>query len=203
MNRYITGSMIKEYREESGLTQLQLAERLGVSDKTVSKWETGRGYPDITLVEPLASVLGLSVIELMTGESVCNTNRAANMLKSRFYVCPICGNIIVSAGEAVISCCGVTLPALEAEMPDAEHEMSIERVEDEYYVSLDHDMSKTHHISFLAAIRDDDVEIKKLYAEGAASARFKISGTKWLCCYCNKHGLFKVKVGYRNQKQQA
>lgn len=51
MDQYITGAAIKGLRERNGMTQLQLAERLGVSDKTVSKWETGKGYPDITLME--------------------------------------------------------------------------------------------------------------------------------------------------------
>ena len=54
MNQYVTGTVIKELREKDKMTQFQLAEKLGVSDKTVSKWETGKGYPDITLLEPIA-----------------------------------------------------------------------------------------------------------------------------------------------------
>ena len=55
MNQYVTGAAIKELREKNRMTQLQLAEKLGVSDKAVSKWETAKGYPDITLLEPIAS----------------------------------------------------------------------------------------------------------------------------------------------------
>lgn len=191
MNSYVTGAMIRRLREEKNLTQHQLAEKLNVSDKTVSKWENNHGYPDISLVEALADALGVSVIELFSGENVVNTNKSFNMLRAKFYVCPVCGNIICSTGEAVISCCGIVLPALEAEPEDEAHRPYVEKVEDEYYVSLPHEMSKTHYISFIAAVRDDGCEIKKLYAEGNAEARFKISRTKYLLYYCNLHGLFK------------
>ena len=192
MNPYVTAAMIRHLRESRGMTQQQLAGRLNVSAKAVSKWETGRGYPDISLIEPLAAALGVSVIELFSGEDVVNTNRAFDMLRSRLYVCPVCGNVILGAGEAVVSCCGITLPALEAEPADEAHAVRVERVEDEYYVSLAHEMSKTHYISFIAAQRDDGVELKKLYPEGAADARFKIGGTRALLFYCNRHGLFKT-----------
>ena len=192
MNQYVTGAMIKRLRESRKLTQQQLAEKVKVSDKAISKWETGRGYPDISLIEPLSSALGVSVIELFSGENVSNTNRASNMLRIKLYVCPICGNIIQSIGEAVVSCCGIVLPALEAEPPDHMHPVRLEQVEDEYYVTIDHEMSKTHYISFLAASRDDGFEIKKLYPEGNAEARFRISRTHALYCCCNRHGLFRL-----------
>ncbi len=123
MNNYITGNAIKILREKQKLTQSQLAEKLCVSDKTVSKWETGRGLPDISMIEPLANVLKVSVPELLSGDLVINQNRSANLLKSSLYVCPICGNVFHSAGKAMISCCGVTLPPLEAEAPDDEHQI--------------------------------------------------------------------------------
>ncbi len=192
MNQYVTGSMIKRLREGKKITQQELAEKLSVSAKAVSKWETGRGYPDITLVGPLASALGVSVIELFSGEDVVNSNKASNMLRMKFYVCPLCGNVIQSTGEAVVSCCGIVLPALEAESADGGHTLNVERAEDEYYVSLSHEMSKTHYISFIAAVRDDGCEIKKLYPEGGADARFKISRTKYIYYYCNRHGLFRA-----------
>lgn len=191
MNQYVTGTMIKRLREGRQLTQQQLAEKLGVSDKAISKWETGRGYPDITLAEPLAAALGVSLIELFSGEDVANTNRSFNMKRIRIHVCPICGNIIQSTGEAVISCCGITLPALEAEAEDDLHHLKIEQVEDEYYVSIHHEMSKTHYISFIIAIQDDGYEIRKLYPEGNAEARFKISRTRSFMYYCNKHSLYQ------------
>ena len=118
MNHYITGATIRELRERQHMTQAALAEMLYVSDKAVSKWETGRGLPDITLIEPLAKALHVSVPELLSGKAIVNANRASNLLRSCIYVCPICGNVIRAKGEAMVSCCGVALPALEAEEPD-------------------------------------------------------------------------------------
>lgn len=194
MDQYVTGAIIKRLREEKGLTQSELAERLRVSDKTVSKWETGKGYPDITLIEPIAKALGISVQELLSGSSVTNRNQSFNMYRVKFYVCPVCGNVLVSTGEAVVSCCGLMLNPLEAEEPDAEHALAAEKVEDEYYVRLAHPMTKTHSVSFIAAVSDIGVELTKLYPEGEAEARFKISRTRYLYWYCNHHGLFRVRI---------
>jgi len=194
MNQYVTGAMIKRLRESKNLTQQQLAEKMHTSDKTISKWETGRGYPDISLIEPLSKALGVSVIELFSGENVTNTNRSFHMLRTKLYVCPICGNILHSTGEAIVSCCGLVLPPLEAEAEDEAHRIRFEPVEDEYYVTVDHEMSRTHFISFLIAARDDGYEFKKLYPEGGAEARFKIGRTKYLYCYCNHHGLYRATV---------
>lgn len=194
MNQYVTGAIIKKLREEKRITQAELAEQLHISDKTISKWETGKGYPDISLIEPLASALGISVIELMSGNDVCNSNRSLNMRKLKFYVCPICGNVVTAIGEAVISCCGVTLPALEAERADDTHVLTVEQSEDEYYVSVNHEMSKLHYISFLAAVKDNSVELTKMYPESLAEARFKTSRTREIYYYCNRHGLFVARV---------
>ena len=191
MNQYVTGSIIKELRENKKLTQQQLADKLYVSDKTISKWETGKGYPDITLLEPLASELGISVIELMAGKSVINTNKSFNMMKTKFWVCPVCGNIICSTGNTVISCCGILLPSLEVETDDNNHEITIEKSEDEYYVKISHEMTKQHYISFIAAVKDNGYELTKLYPEGEAEARFKIERTQYIYYFCNHHGLFR------------
>ncbi len=192
MKQYITGSVIKKLREKKKMTQAELAGCLHVSDKAISKWETGKGYPDITLLEPLASALGISTIELLSGENITNNNRSFQMLKSRFYVCPVCGNIMTATGESVVSCCGITLPPLEAEAADSEHSPHVEKVEDEYYVALSHDMTREHYISFIAALTYDRVTLVKMYPEGNAEARFKIAGTKTIYYYCNRHGLYKL-----------
>ena len=194
MDNYVTGAAIRRKREEKGLTQEELANRLSVSGKTVSKWETGQGFPDVSLLEPIAGALGISVIELISGEDIRNRNRAFNMARCRFYVCPMCGNVITAAGEALISCCGVTLPPLEPEETDCEHCISAEAVEDEYYVTLNHPMEREHYVSFLAAVTDNGVSIVKLYPEGGCGARFKMSRVQRLFAYCNRHGLFCVKV---------
>lgn len=194
MNQYVTGSIIKRLREERKLTQQQLAEQLLVSDKTISKWENGRGYPDITLLEPLAAALGISLPELLSGQTVINTNRHGNMNKMKFYVCPVCGNILTGTGEAVISCCGITLPPQEAEEADGRHDLQVTLCEDEYYITSGHEMDKTHYLSFLAAVRDNGFELVKLYPEMDAEVRFQVARTDRIYYYCNRHGLFFKKV---------
>ena len=192
MDRYVTGAVIRRLREKKKITQEELAGMIHVSGKAVSKWETGQGFPDISLLEPLAQALDISVIELLSGEDIRNTNRSFKMARGKFYVCPVCGNVIIATGETVVSCCGITLPPLEAEPADEEHAISKEIAEDEYFVSIDHPMTKEHYISFLAAVSDFGVQLVKLYPEGNAEARFKIDRVKTLYAYCNRHGLFRV-----------
>lgn len=194
MNQYVTGITIKRLRESRNMTQAELAKILDVSDKAVSKWETGKGYPDITLLEPIAKALKISVIELLSGDNIVNTNVSSNILKSRIYVCPVCGNIIHSTGEAIICCCGVTLPPLEAEKADESHQITCETVEDEIFVTVNHSMTKAHYISFFAYVSGDKFDLVKLYPEGNAEARFKIRGHGKLYWYCNRHGLMVQRV---------
>ena len=188
------GTTIKRLREAQGLTQAELAERLGVSAKAVSKWETAKGLPDITLFEPLAKALEVSLAELLSGETVVNKNVSSNVLRSKFYVCPLCGNIIRAMGNALISCCGTTLPPLDAEEIDSDHTVTIEPVEDEQFVTVHHDMTKTHFISFIAYVTSDRVQFVKLYPEGNAETRLQMRGSGFLYFYCNKHGLMRKKV---------
>lgn len=190
MNPYVTGAVIKELREKHHMTQAELAEILCVSDKTVSKWETAKGYPDISLLEPVAKVFGVSIAELISGNAISNVNVSANMLRSKFYVCPICGNIIHSMGEAAIHCHGILLSPCQEEETDENHHFYIERVEDEYYVRVEHDMTKQHYISFIAALSSDKIQMVKLYPEGNAEARFQIRGVRKFYFYCNRDGLF-------------
>ena len=190
MNTYVTGTTIRKLREERGLTQAELAERIGVSSKTVSKWETAKGLPDISLLQPLAKVLSISVIELMNGEKIVNRNVSANLLRSKFYVCPLCGNVLHSTGNALVSCCGITLPPLEAEEADDDHAVTIESVEDEQFLTIRHPMTKAHYISFLAFVTSDRIQLVKLYPEGDAQTRLQLRGMGRLYWYCNRHGLF-------------
>ena len=194
MNTYVTGATIKALRKSRKLTQAELAEKIGVSSKTVSKWETAKGLPDISLLQPLAQALGISVIELMNGEQITNKNISANMLRCKFYVCPVCGNLVHSTGNAVISCCGITLPPLEAEDPDDAHVITIEKVEDEHFITLPHPMTKQHFISFVAFVTSDRIQMVKFYPEGGAETRLQLHGRGYLYYYCNRHGLFRKKV---------
>lgn len=192
MNQYVTGAMIHKLREERKMKQSELAQKICVSDKTISKWENGKGYPDISLLEPLARALNISVVELLSGNNVVNTNRASNMKRSHFHVCPACGNILLSTGEALLMCHGIQLPSLEAEAPEEGHKAVIQMVEDEYLVEIDHPMSKEHYISFIAGVSENAVEIVKMYPEMPAQARFKIMNTRTIYYYCNRDGLYSI-----------
>ena len=194
MKTDVSGATIRQLRESRNLTQAELAEKIGVSSKTVSKWETAKGLPDISLLQTLAQTLGISVIELMNGEHITNRNMSANLLRSKFYVCPICGNVIHSTGNAVISCCGVTLPALEAETSEEAHSITVQNVEDEQFITIHHPMTKQHFISFAAFVTSDRVQMVKFYPEGNAETRLQLRGMGYLYYYCNRHGLFRKKV---------
>lgn len=188
---YITGNTIKELREKKKLTQRQLAEQLNISDKTISKWETNKGLPDIGIITELAASLGVSLAELLTGEPKENKNRSSNMKKISFYVCPICGNVIQAVGCGSYSCCGILLPKLEPEELREGHEIKVEIVDNEYYISMEHAMNKEHYISFFAYVTDNYVEMIKLYPEQNAESRITKRGHGFIYAYCNRHGLFR------------
>ena len=173
MDHYVTGGTIKRLREGMRMTQAQLAEQLNVSDKTISKWETCKGLPDISLLEPLAKTLRVSVPELLSGEQIVNRNQGANFKRASLYVCPVCGNILCSSGNALISCCGIVLPPVEAEGPDPAHTLRCDPV------------------AFASSGR---FELVKLYPEGNAETRMPLRGGGILYWYCNRHGLFCQRV---------
>ncbi|MBQ7875172.1 MAG: helix-turn-helix domain-containing protein [Oscillospiraceae bacterium] len=191
---YINGGVIKSLREKKNLTQKQLGALISVSDKTISKWETEKGLPDITLLGPLASALGISVAELLSGESIINKNRAGNVAKIKFHVCPICGNIIFSLGEGAFSCCGVSLPALLPEKHEGALSFSAENDDGELYIRFSHPMTKEHYISFIAFASFDSVTVKKLYPEQEAAARFPLCKRGKIFVFCNKDGLFEFDI---------
>ena len=194
MNVYVTGTTIKQLRENRNMTQAELAEKIGVSDKTISKWETAKGLPDIGLLQPLAQALGISIMELMNGEAITNRNISGNMLRGKFYACPVCGNIVHTLGDTALSCCGIPLPVLEAEEADEAHGLTMEPVEDGYFITIDHPMTKQHFISFVAHVTSDQIQLVKLYPEGDAQTRLQLRGRGYLYYYCNHHGLFRKKL---------
>ena len=194
MNTYVTGTTIRQLRERRGMTQAELGAKIGVSSKTISKWETAKGLPDISLLQSLAQALGISVIELMNGQQILNKNVSANMLRSKFYVCPICGNAIHALGNALVSCCGITLPPLEAEETEQAHSVTIESVEDAHFLTIHHPMTKQHYISFVAFVTSDRIQMVKLYPEGNAQTRLQLRGMGYLYYCCNRHGLFRKKL---------
>ena len=191
MDQIKIGRFIADERKRKGYTQKQLSEKLEISDKTISKWETEKGLPDISIVEELAKALHVSLTELFTGDLKTNENVSGNIKRIQFYVCPICGNIITAVGEGNFSCCGITLLKQEAETAEEEHSLFVETVDNEFSIVMKHSMSKGHYVSFIAYVTSGSVEIVKLYPEQDISIRFRKKGHGFLYGYCNRHGLFK------------
>ena len=184
------GKLIYGLRKERNMTQLQLAEILHISDKTVSKWERGQGCPDISLLVDLSRVLGVDMEKLLSGRLEANEERGGNMKKLNFYVCPECGNVITAMTEAGISCCGKKLQPLEAVKAPDEERLLVENIENDYYISSDHPMLKEHYISFVALLTGDTLTLKKQYPEWDLQVRIPGRTHGKLIWYCTNHGLF-------------
>ena len=184
-----TGALIRALREERGLTQRQLADALGVTDKAVSKWERGGGCPDIELLGGLAERLGTPVETLLDGSLAVDARTGGTMKRTAFRVCPACGNVIVTTGDAEVSCCGRKLAALEARPADEAHRARVEPVEGDLYCTFDHPMDKGHHLGFVAVVGHDRMALEKLYPEQGAEARLPHLGGAKLYAFCTVHGL--------------
>ena len=85
MDNIRTGALIRRLRRELGLTQLQLAGRLGVSDKAVSKWERGLGSPEVSTLPRLSQVLGVDLARMLQGDLTPNDLVGGNMKKLNYY----------------------------------------------------------------------------------------------------------------------
>jgi DNA-binding XRE family transcriptional regulator/desulfoferrodoxin (superoxide reductase-like protein) len=188
------GKLILDLRKEKNMTQKELAETLYLSDRTISKWERGVGCPDVSLLSKLSVVFGVNIEKILVGELNPNDKDGGNMKRVKFYVCSTCGNVLFSTGEADVSCCGRKLSALAINKLGDKHLMAIEKIEDDYFVTIDHDMTKAHYISFLAYVGYDRILLIKLYPEQNAEVRFpQMHGDK-IFAYCNEHGLWEQKI---------
>ena len=190
MDNVKIGKLIYKLRKESNMTQLQLADMLHISDKTVSKWERGLGCPEISLLADLSRVFGADLEKLLSGQLDANEERGGNMKKLNFYVCPECGNVITTMTEAGISCCGKKLQPLEAVKAPDEERLLVENIENDYYISSDHPMLKEHYISFVALLTGDTLTLKKQYPEWDLQVRIPGRTHGKLIWYCTEHGLF-------------
>ena len=189
-----TGKLLCDLRKIKGLTQKQVAERLGVLPKTVSKWETGHGFPDVSALSDLADILGVSERILLSGKLVANKENAGNIRKTKFLVCPVCGSVVQMCGECQAICCGKVLELLEAKSVDDNHIISVFQAENDFCIEFDHEMTKEHFISFVAFVGFDRILTVRLYPEQAAFVRFPKMYRGKLYFYCNNHGLFEYKI---------
>ena len=190
MNDFDFGNYLCGLRVGSGLSQKELAARLGVSDKAVSKWERGCGAPDIELLPALSAALGVDTTALLSGALAENDRSNGNLRKTRFFVCPACGNLILATDEADICCCGQRLKPLKAQKPDAEHTLTIEKNDGEWYITAAHPMQREHAIAFVALLNGDTLTIKRLYPEWNLEARLPYLAHGTFLWYCTRDGLF-------------
>jgi transcriptional regulator with XRE-family HTH domain len=184
------GRLICTLRKEKNMTQLQLANLMNISDKTVSKWERGMGCPDISLLTELTEIFGVNLEELLSGELETNDITGGNMKKLKFYICPQCGNLITASTETAVSCCGKKLKPEELKKADQNERLDVEMIENEYFISSEHEMTKDHYISFTALLTGDTVMLRKQYPEWNIQTRIPAFAHGMLVWYCTKHGLF-------------
>ncbi|MBE7025596.1 MAG: helix-turn-helix domain-containing protein [Ruminococcaceae bacterium] len=189
-----TGKLIARLRREKGLTQKDVAEKLGICAKTVSKWETGHGFPDVSFISELSRIFAVDPSSLLEGEMPKIKPEVGNVKRTKFYVCETCGNILTSIGNAEMVCCGRKLSPLAAKKDDAAHKFNIQTIEDDFYITFSHPMTKEHYISFVAYVRFDRVLTVRLYPEQGGELRFpQMRGGK-MYYYCNTHGLFALEI---------
>lgn len=184
------GALILSLRKEKNMTQKDVANKMNISDKTVSKWERGLGCPDVSLLGDLSKILGVNIEKILLGDLDQKDDDGGNMKRIKFHVCKNCANVITGTSEADISCCGRKLEVLIAKPEDETHNFTVTDIENDYYITMEHEMSKTHYISFIAYVSCDRVLLVKLYPQQNAELRIpKMYGGK-LYAYCNEHGLW-------------
>lgn len=194
MDNIKIGKLIYTLRKEKKLTQLQLAECMNISDKTISKWERGLGCPDVSLLSELSKLFEVDLEKLLSGKLDINETLGGNMKKLQFYICPNCGNVITAMTDTTITCCGKKLKAMQPKKPDEGEQLSIEIIDNDYFISSEHEMVREHYISFVALLTSDSIFLRKQYPEWNLQVRIPSFAHGLLLWYCTKHGLFYQKI---------
>ena len=194
MDNIKTGALIRRLRKEHNMTQLQLAQKLNISDKAVSKWERGLGSPDVSLLSELSEIFCVDISNILSGELKKSDPKTADMKKMKFFICPHCGNLITSFVSPYVSCCGRTLSEIIPVKAPEEEKLTVEIIENDYFISSSHEMSKEHYITFVALITTDTLILKKQYPEWDLRARIPRIGHGRIVWHCSKDGLFYMEV---------
>lgn len=184
------GNIIRELRLEKGMTQKQLADQMVLSDKTVSKWERGLGMPDVSLLSDLAGLLGIKIEQLLSGSLSPNDIVGGNMKKTKYFVCSVCGSLSFCAGSSQVSCCGRPLKEQKPQKAGESQKLRVEVIEDDWYVTSMHPMTKEHFISFVAFATGDNLQIIKQYPEWNLQLRIPKRAHGTLLWYDTCKGLF-------------
>ncbi len=188
------GELIRKLRKEAGLTQRELADRLCVTDKAVSKWERGMGCPDISMLGALCSELRVDIESFLNGMLPSRPKEGGNMKRMRFAICPICGNILTASASAEASCCGRKLDWLSPAPADEQHLPGMEKTDGDLCFTFPHPMTKEHHLNFAALITFDRMVYVRLYPEQAVLVRFPYVRMGTLVFGCTQHGLFGADI---------
>lgn len=189
-----TGLLLRTLRQEQGLTQKQLADKLHISDKTISKWERGIGCPDIAMLPELSRLLDVNIDDILRGERDAHAPVGGNMRRCRYFVCPQCGSLTLCSGTAAVSCCGRKREPLDPHPAEPGEALRVEEMEDEWYITGDHPMEKDHYIAFVAFVTDSQVTLVKQYPEWALQARLWPRRHGLLLWYCTRDGLFSQRI---------
>ena len=187
------GALIARLRGELNMTQKELAARIGVSDKAVSKWECGQGCPDISLLSTLSSVFKVNIEQLLTGELTDNAFTGGNMKKTRYFVCQNCGSLTLAAGNQEVSCCGKKLTELTPEKADEAHALNISLIDGQWFAESPHPMTKEHYVSFIAFACGERIEVVKQYPEWNLQT-YLSHRHGMVLWYCTVHGLFYMNI---------
>lgn len=190
MDNVKIGNLIYRLRREKQMTQQQVAERLCVSNKAVSKWERGLGCPEVSLLPELSKVFAVDLEKLLSGELDANDTQGGNMKKLKFYVCQNCGNLITAMAETSISCCGKKLSEIEPRKAEEDKKFTVEMIENDYFITSEHEMTREHYITFIALVTGDSIMLRKQYPEWDVQVRIPAFGHGRLLWYCSKHGLY-------------
>ena len=148
----------------------------------------------MSLLARLSQVFAVDLEKLLAGELDPNSQAAGNLKNLHFYVCPTCGNLVTALVDTPVSCCGKKLTALTSQKADPEEKLSVEIIENDYFTSSDHEMSKDHYISFVAFLTGDTVLLRKQYPEWNLQTRLPVFAHGRLLWYCTRHGLFYQNV---------
>lgn len=194
MDNVKIGQLIYRLRKEKQLTQLQLANQMNISDKTISKWERGLGCPELSLLTDLSEIFNVDLEKLLSGELNTNEVLGGNMKNLNFYICPTCGNMLTSMADTSISCCGKKLRAIEPQKANEYEKLSVEIIENDFFITSEHPMTKEHHIAFVALLTGDSIMLRKQYPEWGLQVRIPVLAHGKLLWYCTKHGLFYQEV---------
>lgn len=187
------GELILKLRKERGWTQKCLADKMNISDRTVSKWERGIGLPDVGLLKNLSDIFGIDLGKMLDGDLNERETDGGNMKKVKFYFCPGLRQFSNRPQAAAdVTCCGRKLEPMRENETDEKHLAEVKTIDGEYYISFEHKMEKEHYINYVLCTGYDRVLVVRLYPEQGGEVRVpRISGAK-IYLACSRDGLFRV-----------